>query len=180
MFTGPPFCDCLHTRRQHQLGRGERSFKEVPFSQAHKQAWLEHHWLSCSNFALGHKGWAENPRRGIPGPFQALSQLILQGIKPVNPTSRVWKITIPRLEACLQLKSQLNFCRYKWCLRFFSPGKSSQAGYFSLPVLSTYTTILHQCHCCSLAMIALCNLPRKGHIFRPYIFDSKYVCLCNN
>ena len=42
-------CDCIHGKRQHQLGQGERSFKEVPFSRPCEQTWLAtHYWLSCS------------------------------------------------------------------------------------------------------------------------------------
>ena len=44
-----PFCDFVRGKRQHQLGQGERSFKEVPLSRPHEQTWLAtHHWLSCS------------------------------------------------------------------------------------------------------------------------------------
>ena len=40
---------CVHGKGQHQLGQGERFFKEVLFSQLHKQTWFAaHHWLSCN------------------------------------------------------------------------------------------------------------------------------------
>ena len=49
VFLTVSLCDCVHGKGQHQLGQGERSFKEVPFSQPRKQTWLAtHHWLSCS------------------------------------------------------------------------------------------------------------------------------------
>ena len=63
-------CDCVHGKGQHQLGQGEWSFKEVPFSRMHEQTWLAIY--QAANFAVGHKGWAEKPGRGIAGPFQAL------------------------------------------------------------------------------------------------------------
>ena len=46
----------------------------------------------AANFALGHRGWAEKPWRGFPGPIHALSQLDLPGIEPSTPCFFGWKL----------------------------------------------------------------------------------------
>ena len=82
--------DCVHKKRQHQLGLGERFFQRsliVPTVQASLARDLP------TSFALGHVGLAEKPWRGIPGPSQALFQLVLPGIKLATTTSQVGDIT---------------------------------------------------------------------------------------
>ena len=73
------------------------------------------------NFTLGHCGWAEKPYRGIPGPFQALSQLDLLGLKPATPhfTSRgnneilFQKASLLAVGLLLWLGARKHWCRCK-------------------------------------------------------------------
>ena len=84
MFLTVALCGHVHGKGQHQLGQGERSLKEVLFSRPREQTWLAtHHRLSCCQ--LCSRAW-----RGIPGPIQALSQLVLPVMEPATPhfTSR--------------------------------------------------------------------------------------------
>ena len=57
-------CYCVHGMGQHQLGRGERSFKEVLsyFPDRMSKPGLRHTigW-HAANFYLGHRDWAEKP-----------------------------------------------------------------------------------------------------------------------
>ena len=67
-------CDCVHVKGQHQLGWGERSFKEAPFSRPRDQTWLAtHHCLSCSQLCSRalRLVWVTMKRypRTNPGPF---------------------------------------------------------------------------------------------------------------
>ena len=62
------------------------------------------HTIVChaANFALGYWSWSEKPWRGIPGPIQALLQMVLPVIEPATPTSQVGEITksSPRRTHC--------------------------------------------------------------------------------
>ena len=62
-----------------------------------------------ANFALRHLDWDEKPWRGIPGPFQALLQLILPGIKLATPTSQVGEIADPFSEGLSYYKLWVYF-----------------------------------------------------------------------
>ena len=112
------FCDCIHGKGQHQLGQGERSVKEVPFSRLHKQTWLAtHHWLSCSQLCSRALKllWETMKRfsRTNPGPF---------AIDPSRKqTSQVGEITksSPRRTLC-----KLWVCFFCWELE----GTGADAG----------------------------------------------------
>ena len=120
-----PFCDCVHGKGQHQLGQGEKSFKEVLFSQPSEQTWLmTHHWLSCSQIypRTLRLGWETMKRypRTIPGPFSSTANL----------TSNVGEITkFPPIRT---------HCFFVWELE----GTGADTGNAVLHLLSTAITNL--------------------------------------
>ena len=88
MFNSCPLWLCPWKRTAStQLGQGERSFKEVLFTQPHEQTWLAtRHWIDhMEPIMLLDTDVGKRKLKGIPRLFQALSQFVHWIIWAGNP-----------------------------------------------------------------------------------------------
>ena len=129
----------FHGKGQHQLGQGERSFKGVLFPNRMTNLGGMHTLLPAIQLILV---WdTEKPWRGIPGPFQALSKLVLPEKKNWQPPSGVGE------------NSNFSRGRPNWCrLRKFTIGSEppqsqplnypANLGFHTLAIRSTLYNLL--------------------------------------
>ena len=81
-----PLWQCLWKGTASNGSMGEVFLGSKPYSRH-----IVGNWLSYSQ-VCSRGNWAGKPWRGIPRPFQALSQMVLPGNEPATPTSRVGEI----------------------------------------------------------------------------------------